>query len=132
MASSPLCAAQRGVPCCGKTMRTTLAPSRQATLPACRAIVASRPNRRLVRVSAAGFGAGAKSSAKKGNKNEKGVGKGQTPADPDACPCGSSRKLADCCGSYLGNVLAVEPNAEAVLRARFTAYNKRDVDYVVR
>jgi SEC-C motif-containing protein len=37
-----------------------------------------------------------------------------------ACPCTSGKKLAACCGPYLEG--AEPPDAEAVMRSRFTAY----------
>lgn len=39
----------------------------------------------------------------------------------DACPCGSSRSLADCCGRYLDQG-EVPPTAEALMRSRYSAY----------
>ena len=38
----------------------------------------------------------------------------------DVCPCGSGFSIPKCCGQYHAGQL--EPTAEAVLRARFTAY----------
>lgn len=37
-----------------------------------------------------------------------------------ACPCGSARTLADCCGRYHAGVPA--PDAESLMRSRYSAY----------
>lgn len=47
------------------------------------------------------------------------------------CPCGSEQKLDDCCGPYLKGK-ASPPTAEALMRARYTAYTQCDIDYVAR
>ncbi len=39
----------------------------------------------------------------------------------DLCPCGSGKRLDDCCGPYLANV-APAPTAEALMRSRYSAY----------
>lgn len=39
----------------------------------------------------------------------------------DVCPCGSGRPLAACCGRYLDGH-AAPPDAEALMRSRYTAY----------
>ena len=46
---------------------------------------------------------------------------------PD-CPCGSGSEFDDCCGLYLGGQPA--PTAEALMRSRFTAFVKGNLDYV--
>lgn len=38
-----------------------------------------------------------------------------------ACPCGSGKPLADCCGLYLDGP-ATAPDAESLMRSRYTAY----------
>ncbi|MEW6513792.1 MAG: YchJ family metal-binding protein [Pseudomonadota bacterium] len=37
------------------------------------------------------------------------------------CPCGSSRPIAACCGRYLDSQTPA-PDAEALMRSRYTAY----------
>lgn len=37
-----------------------------------------------------------------------------------ACPCGSARALADCCGRYHAGLPA--PDAESLMRSRYSAY----------
>lgn len=46
----------------------------------------------------------------------------QTPPSPDraACPCGRPLAYADCCGRYHAGATA--PDAEALMRSRYTAY----------
>eukprot|EP00976_Prorocentrum_cordatum_P096250 1190489-Prorocentrum_minimum.AAC.4 len=78
-----------------------------------------------LQVNCAGFGAAIK--PKKGKQG------GKKAADiPDACPCGRQKSYADCCGRYHTQADAVEPDAETVMRARFSAYVKREFDYIVR
>lgn len=50
-------------------------------------------------------------------------------ADKKACPCDSGKQYEECCEKYHDGQL--EPTAEAVMRARFSAYVKGKVDYVV-
>jgi SEC-C motif-containing protein len=45
------------------------------------------------------------------------------------CPCGSKKPYAQCCEPYLTNK-ALPPTAEALMRARYTAYTKVDVDFI--
>ena len=46
------------------------------------------------------------------------------------CSCGSQRAFAECCEPYLsGNAIA--PTAEALMRSRYTAYCKGNVDYLI-
>lgn len=47
------------------------------------------------------------------------------------CPCGSDRSFDDCCAPFLSGA-AVAPTAEALMRSRYTAYTKGDVEYVER
>lgn len=44
------------------------------------------------------------------------------------CPCTSGRDFDDCCGPLLAGAPAV--TAEALMRSRYTAFAKRDIDYV--
>ncbi len=46
------------------------------------------------------------------------------------CPCSSNKNYADCCGRYL-NGGEVAPNAEALMRSRYTAYTLGRGDYLL-
>ncbi|WNM24605.1 YchJ family protein [Demequina capsici] len=48
-----------------------------------------------------------------------------------ACPCGSGRSFADCCRPFVRGELE-PPTAEALMRSRYTAYARRDEDYLFR
>jgi SEC-C motif-containing protein len=49
----------------------------------------------------------------------------------ESCPCGSALSYSDCCEPFiLGDKPA--PTAEAMMRSRYTAYNRCEVDYIVR
>jgi SEC-C motif domain protein len=46
------------------------------------------------------------------------------------CPCGSAILYSQCCEPYLlGKAFA--PTAEALMRSRYTAYHKGNVDYLI-
>lgn len=45
------------------------------------------------------------------------------------CPCGSGREFDTCCGPYLAGE-AQPPTAEALMRARYTAHTRADIDYI--
>jgi SEC-C motif-containing protein len=45
-----------------------------------------------------------------------------------SCPCGTGRPFEACCGPYLAG--ALPPTAEALMRSRYTAYARGEVDYV--
>lgn len=46
------------------------------------------------------------------------------------CPCGHQKPYADCCQPYVtGQVPA--PTAEALMRSRYTAYSKGQIDYLI-
>ncbi|MHA7840479.1 MAG: YchJ family protein [Gammaproteobacteria bacterium] len=47
------------------------------------------------------------------------------------CPCGSQQPYAACCEAYLLGKEKV-PRAEALLRARYTAYTKKNIDYIAK
>ena len=48
----------------------------------------------------------------------------------DLCPCGSGKKYAECCEPVIkGTSLA--PTAEALMRARYTAYVKHEIDFII-
>jgi SEC-C motif-containing protein len=44
-----------------------------------------------------------------------------------ACPCGSGRRLDDCCGHYHRGAAA--PTAEALMRSRYSAYVLKNSPY---
>ena len=50
-----------------------------------------------------------------------------SPAD---CPCGTGRAFAVCCGPFL-NGQATAPNAEALMRSRYTAFTRRHEAYLL-
>ena len=45
------------------------------------------------------------------------------------CPCGSKKRYEGCCGPYIENK-ALPPTPEALMRSRYTAYTKADMDYI--
>jgi SEC-C motif-containing protein len=47
-----------------------------------------------------------------------------------ACPCGSGRPYAECCGPYITGA-ARPPTAEALMRSRYAAYVEHAVDYII-
>lgn len=89
--------------------------------------------------SGKGFG-GLVSSVKKGFGPKKGgAGKGKQQddeilpvweADKKQCPCASGKHYEECCERYHQGA-ETEPTAEALMRARFSAYVKGQVDYIV-
>ena len=50
--------------------------------------------------------------------------------DADACPCGSGREYAQCCQPLIERVKDAD-TAEALLRSRFSAYARQQVDYIL-
>lgn len=46
-----------------------------------------------------------------------------------SCPCGRAASLADCCGRYLAGTPA--PDAESLMRSRYTAYTLADETYLL-
>lgn len=51
-------------------------------------------------------------------------------AAPEACPCGLPHPYRDCCGRYIeGGELA--PDAERLMRSRYTAYARRREAYLL-
>lgn len=46
------------------------------------------------------------------------------------CPCGSKKAFKDCCGLYIEHKKTA-PNAEALMRSRYTAYTLSDEDYLL-
>jgi SEC-C motif domain protein len=45
------------------------------------------------------------------------------------CPCGTNKSYVDCCGLYISGKQAA-PTPEALMRSRYTAYSKSDIDYI--
>ncbi|MDD5298307.1 MAG: YchJ family metal-binding protein [Rhodocyclaceae bacterium] len=45
------------------------------------------------------------------------------------CPCGSGKALPACCGPYLAGLAA--PDAERLMRSRYTAYARGDEPYLL-
>ncbi|WP_408630031.1 YchJ family protein [Actinomycetospora lemnae] len=52
--------------------------------------------------------------------------------DTRRCPCGSLEDVGACCGRYLGDDGAAPPTAEALMRSRYTAFVRGDVDHLLR
>ena len=50
-------------------------------------------------------------------------------ATAEECPCGTGRDYEECCGRYLGGEAWPE-TAEALMRARYTAYARANVDFI--
>tara|TARA_Y100001934_G_scaffold230068_1_gene277424 strand:+ start:476 stop:877 length:402 start_codon:yes stop_codon:yes gene_type:complete len=50
--------------------------------------------------------------------------------EPPTCQCGSGDSLADCCGRFVDAGQAPE-TAEQLMRSRFTAYCRKNIDYLV-
>lgn len=48
----------------------------------------------------------------------------------DACPCGSGRPYAACCGPFHAG--AEPPDAESLMRSRYVAFVRRDFPYLWR
>lgn len=46
-----------------------------------------------------------------------------------SCPCESGRPFEHCCAPYLAGAPA--PTAEALMRSRYTAYVRHDIDYLL-
>ncbi|MCY7406112.1 MAG: zinc chelation protein SecC, partial [Alkalinema sp. CAN_BIN05] len=47
------------------------------------------------------------------------------------CPCGSQVRYLDCCDVYLCGK-ATAPTAEALMRSRYSAYSKGDIEYLIQ
>jgi SEC-C motif-containing protein len=51
----------------------------------------------------------------------------RTSAAPDACPCGSARPCAACCGRFHAGPLHQQaPDAQALMRSRCSAFVRED------
>ncbi len=51
------------------------------------------------------------------------------PRQTDPCPCGLPRDYAQCCGRYHAGAPA--PDAESLMRARYSAYVRHDAAYLL-
>ncbi|HEY2223197.1 YchJ family protein [Actinomycetospora sp.] len=52
--------------------------------------------------------------------------------DTDPCPCGSLDVFDACCGRYVGPDGVAAPTAEALMRSRYTAFVRGDVEHLLR
>lgn len=48
----------------------------------------------------------------------------------EPCPCGSGKTYAECCQPYLEGT-SNAPTAEGLMRSRYTAYVKKNVDHLI-
>lgn len=48
-----------------------------------------------------------------------------------SCPCGSGKELKVCCKPYISGSEKA-PTAEALMRARYTAYSQVEVDFILK
>lgn len=48
----------------------------------------------------------------------------------ECCPCGSGLQYSACCHPYLTRAVPA-PTPEALMRSRYTAYVRQDVDYLI-
>jgi SEC-C motif-containing protein len=48
----------------------------------------------------------------------------------ELCPCGSQLDFAACCGPFISGA-ALAPTAEKLMRARYSAYAKTAVDFII-
>lgn len=47
------------------------------------------------------------------------------------CPCGSNKLYLDCCGAFItGKAIPATP--EELMRSRYTAYSKANIDYIIK
>lgn len=54
------------------------------------------------------------------------------PPTADPCPCGTALRYPDCCGRYhAGPLQCLAPNAEALMRSRYSAYTRQLGDYLL-
>jgi len=49
----------------------------------------------------------------------------------EACPCGSGRDYESCCKPYVSGA-AKAPTPEILMRARYSAYAKGEIDFIVK
>ena len=45
------------------------------------------------------------------------------------CPCGSNKNYKDCCGKFIDDA-QFPATAEQLMRSRYTAYSKANIDYI--
>mmetsp|Transcript_6347 Transcript_6347/g.8931 ORF Transcript_6347/g.8931 Transcript_6347/m.8931 type:complete len:177 (-) Transcript_6347:145-675(-) len=84
----------------------------------CTAFVVDPLQRRsLIQIQAGGFGGAPKTKLRKKEQS-------------NTCPCGSGFHYAGCCKPYHDG-LQVVPTAEALLRARFSAFARKQVDFII-
>lgn len=56
----------------------------------------------------------------------------RTTAPPDPCPCGSARPYAACCGRFHAGPLHLQaPDAEVLMRSRYSAFVRVDAAYLL-
>lgn len=48
----------------------------------------------------------------------------------DLCPCGSGKTYAECCEPIIKGTKKA-PTAESLMRARYTAYEKQEIDFII-
>lgn len=75
-------------------------------------------------------------SAGRGRRRRYAAAVRPTASDDDPCPCGrggSSGPLAfrACCGGYLAATDRAAPDAESLMRSRYSAYVRRDTQYLL-
>jgi SEC-C motif-containing protein len=47
------------------------------------------------------------------------------------CPCGLPARYEDCCGRYIDHPETPAPSAEALMRSRYVAYTRQEIDYLL-
>jgi SEC-C motif-containing protein len=47
------------------------------------------------------------------------------------CACGTKKTYNDCCGVYISGAQNA-PTAEALMRSRYTAYTRHEIDYIAK
>ena len=48
----------------------------------------------------------------------------------EPCPCGTSLPYSECCEPFILGIKPA-PTAEALIRSRYTAYTRSEVDYII-
>lgn len=51
--------------------------------------------------------------------------------DKNTCPCGMNKIYSDCCEPIIKGTKKAE-TAEQLMRSRYTAYNKSEIDYLIK
>ncbi|KDC44907.1 hypothetical protein L509_3442 [Bordetella bronchiseptica M85/00/2] len=55
------------------------------------------------------------------------------PSSPAACPCGKPRAYPDCCGRWHAGALFLQaPDAESLMRSRYSAFVLDQLDYLLQ